>query len=219
MNKNNILDAIKKARESSKKRKFNQSFDLVINLKNLNLKKPEENVNTFLNLPYGRGRKVKVCALVGQELVNKAKEVCDKVILKDEFAKLDKKDVKNLASEFDFFIAQVNLMPDIAKYFGKILGSRGKMPNPKADCVVPINAELKPLYEKLQKTVKVETKNEPILKLSVGNEAMKDEDVAENISGIYSTILGLLPQEKNNIKNIFLKLTMSKPILIGDENV
>jgi len=28
-----------------------------------------------------------------------------------------------------------------------------------------------------------------------------------------------LPQEKNNIKNIFLKLTMSKPLLIGDENV
>lgn len=218
MNKNNILDAIKKARENSKKRKFNQSFDLVINLKNLNLKKPEENVNTFLNLPYGRGRKVKVCALVGQELINKAKEVCDKTLLKDDFSRLDKKDIKNLANEFDFFIAQVNLMPDIAKYFGKILGSRGKMPNPKAGCVVPINAEVKPLYEKLQKTVKVETKNEPILKLSVGNEAMKDEDVAENISGIYSTILGLLPQEKNNIKNIFLKLTMSKPVLVGDEN-
>ncbi|MFH0936291.1 MAG: 50S ribosomal protein L1 [Candidatus Woesearchaeota archaeon] len=219
MNKNNILDTIKKARENSKKRKFNQTFDLVINLKNLNLKKPEENVNTFIMLPYGRGKKTKVCALVGQDLVNKAKEVCDKVILKDEFAKLDKKDIKLLAREYDFFIAQVNLMPDIAKYFGKILGTRGKMPNPKAGCVVPVNAELKPLYEKLQKTIKVETKNESILKLAIGNESMKDDDIAENILNFYNTILGLLPQDKNNIKNIFLKLTMGKPILIGDENV
>jgi ribosomal protein L1 len=48
---------------------------------------------------------------------------------------------------------------------------------------------------------------------------MKDEDIAENILSFYNTILSLLPQEKNNIKNIFLKLTMSKPLLIGDENV
>jgi large subunit ribosomal protein L1 len=219
MNKNNILNTIKKVRENSKKRKFNQTFDLIINLKNLNLKKPEENVNTFITLPYGKGKKVKICALVGQELVNKAKEVCDKVVLRDEFGKLDKKDIKNLANEYDFFIAQVNLMPDIAKYFGKILGSKGKMPNPKAGCVIPINAELKHLYEKLQKTIKVETKNESTLKLGIGNENMKDEDIAENILSFYNTILSLLPQEKNNIKNIFLKLTMSKPLLIGDENV
>jgi large subunit ribosomal protein L1 len=219
MNKNNILNIIKKVRENSKKRKFNQTFDLIINLKNLNLKKPEENINSFITLPYGRGKKVKVCGLVGLELGNKAKDVCDKVILKDEFEKLDKKDIKSLAREYNFFIAQVNLMPDIAKHFGKILGSRGKMPSPKAGCVVPINAELKPLYEKLQKIVKVETKNEPIVKLAIGNESMKDEEIAENILNFYDTILSLLPQEKNNIKNVFLKLTMGKPILIGDENV
>ena len=48
MDKNIILEAIKKARENSKKRKFSQSFDLIVNLKNINLKKAGDNVDTFL---------------------------------------------------------------------------------------------------------------------------------------------------------------------------
>lgn len=52
MNKNNIINIIKKVRENSKKRKFNQSFDLVINLKNLNAerKKQERKVIGSLNI-------------------------------------------------------------------------------------------------------------------------------------------------------------------------
>ncbi|MBU4501171.1 MAG: 50S ribosomal protein L1, partial [Nanoarchaeota archaeon] len=68
MNKKDILNAIKNAREASKKRKFSQTFDLVVNLHKLNLKKPEENVNAFVVLPQGKGKKVKVCALVDKEL-------------------------------------------------------------------------------------------------------------------------------------------------------
>ena len=57
MNKEEILKAIKKARELSKKRKFDQTFDLIINLHKLNIKKPEENINTFVVLPQGKGKK------------------------------------------------------------------------------------------------------------------------------------------------------------------
>ncbi|MBM3200147.1 50S ribosomal protein L1, partial [Candidatus Woesearchaeota archaeon] len=190
MNKEDILKAIKKAREASKKRKFNQSFDLVINLQKLNLKKPEENINNFIVLPQGRGKKLKICALVDKELAVQAKVICDKMIIKDEFAKYsEKKALKKLATEFDYFIAQANLMVDIAKFFGKVFGPKGKMPSPKSGCIVPPNIDLKMIYAKLQKTVRLQTKNEQSIKCIVGTEDMKDEQVQENVLTVYNTVM------------------------------
>lgn len=211
MDKNKLLELIKKAR--NKKRNFNQKFDLIITLKNLNLKKPEENINTFLVLPHEIGRKVKTCIFVDDQLITKAKEVCDEVIHKKDFDKYkDKKIIKKLSKKYDYFIAQANLMGDVASVFGRVLGPKNKMPNPKAGCVVTPSTELKPLVERLNRTIRLQTKNELIIKTIVGNEAMKDEVIAENILFIYNHLLHLLPQEKNNIKNIFLKLTMGKPV-------
>jgi hypothetical protein len=51
---------------------------LIVNLKDLNLKNPEEQIDFFTNLKYPSS-KIKVAALVGQELSDSAK-VCDKVI-------------------------------------------------------------------------------------------------------------------------------------------
>lgn len=65
-------------------------------------------------------RKLKICALVDKELFNSAKDCCDRVIMKDEFSRFDKKSLRKLANDFDFFIAQSNVMPDIAKYMGKV---------------------------------------------------------------------------------------------------
>lgn len=211
MDKNKLLEVVKKARNV--KKKFKQKFDLVVNLRNLNLKKPEENVNSFLTLPYYPGKKIKTCALIADELSTKAKAVCDEVIHKNDFDKYkDKKAIKKFAKKCDYVIAQANLMVDIAKVFGKVLGPMGKMPNPKSGCVVPPTAELKPLVEKLNKTARLQTKNELIIKVLVGNEDMKDEEIVENILFLYNQLLHLLPQEKNNVRNVFLKLTMGKPV-------
>jgi len=213
MDKNKLIEIIKKTRNT--KRNFKQKFDLIINLKNLNLKKPEENINTFLVLPYRIGKKIKTCIFVDDQLVNKAKNICDEVIHKDDFSKYkDKKVIKKLAQKYDYFIAQANLMADVASVFGKVLGPKNKMPNPKAGCVVPPVTELKPLIEKLNKTIKLQTKNELIIKAIVGSEDMKDEEIAENVLFLYNQLLHLLPQEKNNVKNIFIKLTMGKPVEI-----
>ncbi|MEK6861190.1 MAG: hypothetical protein AABY07_04405, partial [Nanoarchaeota archaeon] len=177
-------------------------------------KREDKKDNTLLIHPCSLGKKVKTTALVGQELIAKAK-VCDKTVVLDDFKKQDKKALKKLAEETDYFIAQANIMPQVAATFGKILGPRGKMPNPKAGCVVPpIIPDLKPTVEKLQKTIKLETKNEPTLKLRIGSESSKDEEIAENILSVYNNILTALPQEKNNIKNMVLKLTMGKPFII-----
>jgi len=218
MNKDQILETLKLIRENSKQRKFPQSVDLIINLKGLDLKKPEQNINTFATLPFLGGKTNKIGALVGDELQNKAKEVCDFVINKKDFSKYSEnlKELKKIAKNVDFFIAQANLMNDIAKFFGKTLGPIGKMPNPKAGAVIPPMAlDVKPLVEKLKKTVKVQTKNEQSIKTIVGKENMKDDDIAENILAVYNLVLHSVPNEIHSIRNVILKLTMGKPVIVG----
>lgn len=211
-----IEETIKQLKDSSKKRNFTQTYDLIVNLKNLDFKKPEEQVDIYVQLHYSKGRKTKICALVGPELQPEADKVCDKAIPQHEFSKYsaDKKLLKKLVNEFNFFVAQANIMPQVATAFGKVFGPKRKMPNPKAGCVVPPNANLKPLYERLQNTVRLYAKERPLIQVPVGSETMDDKEIADNVLTVYDQLLHHLPLEKNNIKSIMLKLTMSKPISI-----
>src|SRR3989338_5365653 len=216
MEKKDLIAAVKKLKSSSEKRNFTQSVDVVINLQNLDMKKKDSNVDQFIALHYDRGRKVKVCAIVGPELADQAKQTYDGVITAVEMARYkdNKKGIKKLTNQYDFFIAQATIMPQIATVFGRVFGPRGKMPNPKAGCVVPPNANLKILYERLQKLVSVQTKNAPSVKFAAGTEAMSDEHLIDNIETVYKGILNALQKAENNIKDVSLKLTMGKPIKI-----
>lgn len=216
MNKNKFLEALKKAKQGSKKRNFKQKVDLIVNLKDIDLKKPEQQVEFFLKLHYSKGRESKICALIGPELEQKAKSACDNTIVVDDFDKYskDKKISKKLCNSYDFFIAQANIMPKVAATFGRIFGPRGKMPNPKAGCVVTDKTDLNALCENLKKTIKISVKTSLIIQLIIGNEEMKDEEIADNAYNIYEQLIHYLPNEKHNIKSVFLKLTMSKPIRV-----
>ena len=217
MDKKQFEQAIQEIRKTSKKRNFVQTFDIIINLKNLDLKKEDQKVNNFLALPYLRGKKVKVAALVGQELSTKAKDACEHVFLQEDFKGIDKKQVKKAASDTEFFVAQANIMPQVAQTFGKVLGPLGKMPNPKAGCIVPPTGDIKPVIERLQKTVHLQTKNELTVKAPIGNESMKDEEIIENALAVYNNILHSVPQEKNNIVSVVLKLTMGLPVYVAGQ--
>lgn len=214
MNKEQFIQAIKQIEPG--KAKFKQTYELIINLRDLDLKKTENQVDIWLTLPNEKGKKVSICALVGGELAEQAKS-CDKVITQAEFAKYegDKKAIKKLADTYDFFIAQANLMGQVAKTFGRVLGPRGKMPNPKAGCVVPPNANLEPLLEKLRKTINLKAKTEASAKAGVGVQDMEPEKVAENMKTAYNALIQALPHEANNVKSVMVKLTMSKPVKVG----
>lgn len=216
MKKETIASVVKKLKQDSKKRGFKQNVDLIVTLQGLDLKKPDQQMEFFAMLPYTRGKPARVCALIGAELKEEATKVCDKVILQEEFVQYasDKKKAKKLASEYQYFIAQANIMAQIAGAFGKVFGPRGKMPNPKAGCVVPPKATLKPLYDKLQKMVKVSAKLQPQVQCRIGNEQDDDAHLVENIDSLYNQILQHLPQHDDNIKHVYLKLTMSKPVKV-----
>ena len=218
MEKEQFQSALAKAKDISNKRNFKQSVDLIINLTGLDPKKPEHQLDLFVTMPHSRGKKIKVCGLVGAELGEQAKEVFDHAIMSDSFERLkDKKEIKKLANGYDFFVAQANIMPKVATSFGRVFGPRGKMPNPKSGGVVPPNANLKPVYEKFQRTVRATTKSAPLIQCVIGSEDMGLNEITDNALTVYNAVLHALPNEKHNIKDIYIKLTMGKPVKIGEK--
>ena len=215
MDEKKLKESIGKLKESTK-RNFKQTIDLVINLNGLDLKKPEHQVELFVQLPKFKGKKSKICALVGPEMGDQAKNSMDAFVLLPDFEKYqqDKKLIRKLARANDFFVGQATIMPKIATVFGRVLGPKGKMPNPKAGCIVPPNANLKTVYEKLQNTVKLSGKKAPIMQAVIGNQDSSEEDILENIKFIHNNVVHALPQGENNIKSMYIKYTMGKPIRV-----
>lgn len=213
MDKEQIQKALQELGKQSQK-KFVQSYDLIINLKDFDAK--TTSLDFFANLPYAKGKKVKVAAFVDQQLVEQAAKYCDFVVRDTEFDKYkeDKKATKKLAQNYDYFIAQATIMPKIAAVFGKALGGRGKMPNPKLGCVVPPNANLEPLVKKLATTVRLSTKKGTNLQCIVGKQDQPEAQIIENILTIYQTAIKQLPNETHNIKAILIKTTMGKPVKV-----
>ena len=213
MNKQQVEKAIKELKKGTK-RKFSQSYDLIINLKAINPK--SDNVDFFVTLPHPKPKKPKVAMFAGSELKDQAEKFCDIVITESDFPKYsDPKAIKKLSQEYDYFIAQANLMPKVAQNFGKVLGTKGKMPNPKLGCVVPPNANLEPLVKKLQSTVRLSSNRATNLQCMIGKEDQNDDHITENALAVFTSAVKQLPQENQNIKNVQLKLTMGKPVKIS----
>jgi len=219
MDKNKILTALKKAKESSTKRNFNQTVDLIVTLKDLDLKKPDHQVDLFLSLHHSNGKEIKVCGLVGPELKDSAEKDLDFSVNVDKFPNYakDKKLIKKLSQDYDFFVAQATLMPKVAQTFGRVLGPKNKMPNPKSGCVVPPNANLAQVKTKLQNMIRIFVKTSMQYQVAVGKEDMKDEEIVDNVLTIYDQLIHHLPNEIHNIKSLFLKLTMGPSIKIGSD--
>ena len=200
-----LKQALEELRKSEK-RNFEQSIDLVINLKGIDIKR--DNISIVIPIPY-KVKEKKVCGF----LTKKSELV--KTITQPDFAKYkDKKMLKNLIKDFDFFIASASLMPSVATTFGKILGPVGKMPSPHLGVLMKEDDDsIKQLLDKIEKSVKVRVK-EPSVKISIGKENMSDAQILANIDAVYQGLINALPTKKENVKNIMLKLTMSKPIKV-----
>ncbi|MBI4019711.1 MAG: 50S ribosomal protein L1 [Candidatus Aenigmarchaeota archaeon] len=205
-----VLDKVREALAGSRKRNFRQSWDLSINLKGLDLKKPENRLNTEFTFPEGTGKQLKV-AVFADTLAAEARECADLVITKAEIPVLaaDRKKLKRLANEYDWFLGEATVMPLIGKALGPVLGPRDRMPKP-----IPPKAKVLSFVEKARKSVKITVKESPAIHLRIGTEDMEPENVAANIEGVINFVGEKLPKGKNNIKSAHIKLTMGKPVKI-----
>lgn len=205
MEKQDILKALAELRKE-KKRKFAQTVELIINLKNFDIKK--QSINIVVNVPH-KVKDRQICAFL-----NKKSGSVD-TIIKAEFDKYkDKREMKRLVKKYDFFIAVAGLMPAVAMSFGKVLGPVGKMPSPQLG-LLPSEDEkpIKDLLAIINKVIKIKSK-EASLKVSIGKEDLKDEEIAENAITVYKAVFNALPRQKENLKSVLIRFTMTKSIKI-----
>ncbi len=190
--------------KKNEKRKFEQSVDLIINLRGVDAKRDQ--LSVVVNLPH-KIKDKNVCGF----LTEKSKLV--RSITEPEFKKYsEKKELKKLVSEYDYFIAAGKLMPKVATTFGKVLGPAGKMPSPQLGMVMQENEEsIKKELDKIATSMKIRLK-EASIKVVVGRENMDDEKIIANINAVYRAVENGLPKKKENVKNVMVKLSMSKPI-------
>lgn len=201
MDKEKILKAIKKLRESSKKRNFDQSVDLIIVLKNINLKDPKIRINSPVKLPYGSGKDKKV-VVFSDNIKSEKFEVVDSTKI-EEIGK-NKRTAKNFSKSIDFSLAEPKLMTLIGRYLGRYLSPKGKMPQ-----IITDTKNIDSRVEELKKSVRVRLKDSPVIQCKIGKESMKDEEIAENALTVINFVIQHLPEGKSNIKKIYLKFTMS----------
>lgn len=212
LDKKTIVDALKEAKAKSGGKKFNQTVDLILNIKEIDMKAPEGKIQEIVELPHATKKLNKICVVASGELALKARKAnADKVV---ERADLDamagkKKDLRKLAEEYDVFIAEAPLMALVGKTLGPVLGPRGKMPIP-----VPPSADIIPLLTKHRKTVIVRMRNQPIIQVSVGSESMSEEQLYDNIQAILKVLEVKLKRGFKNIDTVFIKTSMGEPVKI-----
>ena len=203
-----VTEALSKATER-KERKFPETVELSVNLKDLDLTVPKNRLEDEVPLPKGRGRTVKVAVFGSPELCQKMRGVADLVVPAnelDEFAK-DKKNVKKVVSDVDFFLAEATLMPTIGKRLGVVLGPRGKMPRP-----VPPGSDPTNLVNALKRSIRIRSKGNRTFHAPVGTRGMKPEEIALNVDAVLARIVGKLERGRTNIESVYVKTTMGPAV-------
>jgi large subunit ribosomal protein L1 len=207
-----ILAAVKEAKSKSEKRNFNQSVELVLFLREIDMKSSEARIQEIVDLPYAPERLSKICVIGSGELAMKAKRAnADFVLEKAELENLagKKRELRKLANDYDFFIAEAPLMPLVGRTLGSVLGPRGKMPVP-----VPPNADIAASMTKYRKTIIARMHGQPLIQCRIGSENMKEEELTENIQAVLRAIEGKLKKGLKNIKFASIKTSMGTPVKI-----
>jgi len=211
--KDEVARALGELRQNLVKRKFSQSIDLVVKLREVDLKKPENRINETIPLPNPPDKPLKICVIASGDLGTRAKTAgADMLVSRNDIENLgkDKKAARRLAQEYDFFIAEAPLMPLVGRALGSFLGPRGKMPTP-----VPPTAPIEQIVSTHRKMIRVRMREQPVLQCRVGTESMPDDKLAENIQTVFTRIEEKLERGVKNVREILVKTTMSKPAKIN----
>jgi len=203
-----LLNSIRKAIENGEKRNFKQSVELIVTLKDVDLKSQSMKIREAVFLPKGRGREAKICVIGDGDFLEAAKEANAYLIIpSSDLKNLTKKQTKKIASTCDWILVKSELMGVVGRVLGPALGPRGKVPIP-----VPSGANIKALVSRYKNTVLVRIKDQPQIMTVIGTEDLPPEDLVENALAVLSLIENKLPAGSANIKQIYVKTTMGIPI-------
>ena len=201
-------DMIKEAKAGTKPRKFKQSIELIINFKDIDVKKGFA-LNEVIQLPK-TSSPATVCVMATGDMSLKAKQAnADAVVGTEDLEKLatNKRESRKFINKYDFFLADTQVMPLVGKTLGQLLGPRGKMPTP-----VPFNAPIESFLSRFRSSIKVRTRASLSVSCKVGDESMEDMDLAVNAHAVLGAVEKKLPNGEKNIKRVMVKATMGQPI-------
>ena len=203
------LEVVTEALGKAPERKFSETVELSVNLKDLDLTVPKNRLEDEVPLPHGRGRTVKVAVIGSPELCQKIRGVADLVVPASELDELakDKKATKRMVNGIEFFVAEAPLMPTIGKRLGVVLGPRGKMPRP-----VPPGSDPSNLVNALKRSIRIRSKGNRTFHAAVGTRSMKPEEIAQNVDAVLNRIVGKLERGRTNIESVYLKTSMGPAV-------
>ena len=207
-----IEQAVSSALEDAPPRNFRETVDLAINLRDLDLDDPSNRVDTGVVLPEGTGQETSIVVFAEGETALRAEDAADDVLDGDDLEELgdDDDEAKDLADETDFFIAEQDMMQDIGRYLGTVLGPRGKMPeplDPDDDVVEVVN--------RMKNTVQLRSRDRRTFHTRVGAEDMDAENIADNIDVILRRLHAELEKGPLNIDSVFVKTTMGPAVEVA----
>ena len=192
--------------------KFDPTIEVAMNL-NLDVKKADQQLRGAIVLPKETGKDVKVLVIAKGENAKEAKDAgADYVGDVDLLEKIEKENW----FDFDTMIATPDMMPVLGKY-GKLLGPKGLMPNPKTGTVTTNIA--KAVADAKAGKVEYRTDSYGNIHGIIGKASFKEEDLLENLNAFVRTILRAKPTAVKGtyVKSIAISATMSPSIKI-DQN-
>lgn len=204
-----LAEAIKLAKETSYA-KFDSSIDLAMRL-NLDTRKSDQQLRGSIVLPHGNGKTIKVLVLTENlPSIEAAKKAgADLVMDRQEFEQA----MKEQNYDYDVIVADPKMMPVLGK-FGKQLGPKGLMPNPRLGTVTPTPEKA---VEELKKgKANYRADKFGIVHTLIGKKSMSDEALVENARLVIDTIKKLRPSvvKGTYVKNLTISASMGPSVKI-----
>src|SRR5918911_3764164 len=196
---------ITSARMSSPKRKFQQSVELTLVLKDIDVKKGFS-LNEVVSLPHKSKKAASICIVASGDLGMRAHRAgVDRVIEPSELDRLgtNKREARKIVRSFNFFLADASLMSTVGRSLGQFLGPKGKMPTP-----LPYGAPIENIASRLRSSTRIRSKNQLNMSTKIGDETLTDEQLVENANAVITAIEKRLPQGDKNLRNTIVKFSM-----------
>ena len=191
-----------------KPRKFAETVELQIGLKNYDPQRDKRFAGT-VKLPNVPKPNMKICILADAAHIDQAKAINLEFMSVDDLKKMNKnkKLIKKLAKKYDAFLASEALIKQIPRILGPGLSKAGKFPSPVAH-----TDSLEDKVTEIKSTIKFQLKKVLCLGVAVGHVKMTEDQLVNNIMMSINFLVSLLKKNWQNVKSLFLKSTMGKPV-------
>ena len=188
--------------------KFDESVEAHFNL-GLNVRHAEQQLRGTLMLPHGTGREAKVAVFAEGDKAKEAQEAGADIVGTADLAT----QIEEGFDDFDVAVATPDQMSVVGK-LGRILGPRGKMPNPKTGTVTMDVG--KAVREAKAGKLEYRTDRGANVHVTIGKKSFDERQLAENYAALIDEIMRAKPAAAKGryIHSVTLTSTMGPGVRV-----